>query len=253
MVRYYKIMSEVENFPNSACKLDTSVEILKDNSANARLPQTIIEFFKSACEKHPKKPALNYEDPVDNKNRVIINYDEYQRTSRHIARSFIKLGLQPKKSVAVLAFNCPEWFYSEMGCISAGGIITGIYTTNSAEACHHILFESEANICVVDNTVQLKKVHSIKDRLPNLKAIIQINAPFDDLLDKNASYYKWDDIMSIENSELEEELTERENQLKPNECCMLVFTVSNKCFFLCSNIKKTILPSRELRGNQRVL
>lgn len=229
-------MCEDEDYPFSSCKLDGSVEILKDNSANTRAPQTIVEFFKDVCEKHPKNPALNYEDPINNKNRIIITYDEYLKKSRNVARTFIKLGLQPKKSIAVLAFNCPEWFYSEIGCISAGGILTGIYTTNSAEACHHILFESEANICVVDNTAQLMKVHSIKDRLPDLKAIIQINGPFDDLIDNNANYYKWDDIMTVENSELEEELTERENKLKPNECCMLVFTVSKKCFFLCLSI-----------------
>lgn len=219
-------MTDVEEFTNISCRLAKGVEIWKNNSENAHPQQTIIEFFKNVCEKDPNKPALNYEDPDDNKNRIVINYKDYQKISRHVARSFIKLGLEAKKSIAVLAFNCPEWFYSELGCISAGGILTGIYTTNSAEACYHVLFESETNICVVDNTAQLMKVHSVKDRLPNLKAIIQIHGPFGDLIENNSDYYTWDDIMAMENSHLEQELISRENQLKPNECCMLIFTVS---------------------------
>lgn len=221
------MMSEVEEYPNISCSLEKGVEILKDNSANPRPPQTIINLFKNICEKYPNKPALNYEDPSNKNNRIVVNYSDYQKYSRQVGRAFLKLGLETKKSVAVLAFNCPEWFYSEIGCVSAGGIITGIYTTNSAEACHHILLESESNICVVDNTAQFMKVHSVKDRLPQLKAIIQIHGPFDDLIENNANYYKWDEIMSMETSDWENQLVERENQQKPNECCMLIFTVSS--------------------------
>ncbi|KAL5281716.1 ACSBG1 family protein [Megaselia abdita] len=216
-------MSQVDEFTNISCALEKGVEILKDNSANIRPPRTIIELFNETCEKHPNKPALNYEDP-NSKTRVIVDYENYQKKSRHVARSFLKLGLEQKKSVAVLAFNCPEWFFSEIGCISAGGILTGIYTTNSAQACHHILLESNTNICVVDNHAQFMKVYSVKDRLPNLKAIIQLHGPFDALIESNENFYKWDDIMEMENAVFEDQLIEREKQLKPNECCMLIFT-----------------------------
>lgn len=229
------MMSELEERPNISCNLNKSVEILKDNCANPHPQKTITQLFKETCDNHQSKPALNFEDPLNKKNRVIVTYDEYRRKSRHVARSFLKLGLEPNKSVAVLAFNCPEWFYSEIGCISAGGIITGIYTTNSSEACHHILLESETNICVVDNTAQFMKIHNIKDRLPHLKAVVQIHGPFDDLIENTANYYKWDDIMAMENADEEDQLTEKESQLKPNQCCMLIFTVGvfrSVCFFM---------------------
>lgn len=220
------MMEELEELSNISCNLHKGVEILKDNSPNSRPPQTIPDLFNSVCEKYQTKPALNYEDPENNKKRIAVTYEEYQKNCRQVARAFIKLGLEPKKTVAILAFNCPEWFYSELGCISAGGIMTGIYTTNSPEACHHILFESETNICVVDNTAQFLKVHSVIDRLPNLKTIIQIHGPFDDLIDSNPDYYKWDDIMAMDTSFCEDLLVEREKELKANECCMLIFTVS---------------------------
>jgi long-chain-fatty-acid--CoA ligase ACSBG len=53
------------------------------------------------------------------------------------------------------------------------GIATGIYTTNSPEACHYCAVKSRANIIVVEDKKQLDKILSIKDRLPELKAIVQ--------------------------------------------------------------------------------
>ena len=38
------------------------------------------------------------------------------------------------------------------------GLSTGIYTTNSPEACYYILDDSKANIAVVENQKQLDKI-----------------------------------------------------------------------------------------------
>jgi len=38
------------------------------------------------------------------------------------------------------------------------GLSTGIYTTNSPEACHYILEDCKANIVVVENQKQLDKI-----------------------------------------------------------------------------------------------
>uniref|UniRef100_A0A1A9UWL2 AMP-dependent synthetase/ligase domain-containing protein n=1 Tax=Glossina austeni TaxID=7395 RepID=A0A1A9UWL2_GLOAU len=48
---------------------------------------------------------------------------QYEQNVCQIAKAFIKLGLEAHHAVGVLAFNCPEWFYSAMSVIHAGGII----------------------------------------------------------------------------------------------------------------------------------
>jgi long-subunit acyl-CoA synthetase (AMP-forming) len=53
------------------------------------------------------------------------------------------------------------------------GLAAGIYTTNSPEACHYCAARSHANIIVVEDRKQLDKVLEIKNRLPELKAIVQ--------------------------------------------------------------------------------
>lgn len=65
--------------------------------------------------------------------------------------------------------------YRDLNIIfSFSGIATGIYATNSPEACEHVLVNSRANIVVVEDDVQLQKILKIKDRVPDLKAIIQM-------------------------------------------------------------------------------
>lgn len=53
------------------------------------------------------------------------------------------------------------------------GFAAGIYSTNSAEACHYCAVKSRANIIVVEDRKQLDKIMAIKDRLPELKAVVQ--------------------------------------------------------------------------------
>lgn len=106
----------------------------------------------------------------------------------------MKLGLEAHCSVGVLAFNCAEWIYSAMGAIHAGGVIAGIYTTNSADAVMHVLKDSHAQIVVVDDAKQMEKIHSIKDQLPNLKAAIQIQEPYAPFMKKEDGYYRVGDF-----------------------------------------------------------
>lgn len=59
------------------------------------------------------------------------------------------------------------------------GIAAGVYTTNSADACLHVLNNSKANIVVVQDSKQMDKVLSIWDKLPLLKAVIQWEGDID--------------------------------------------------------------------------
>lgn len=110
-----------------------------------------------------------------------------------MAKAFIKLGLEPHNAVGVLAFNCPEWFLSQLGAVHAGGVIAGIYTTNGPDAVLHVLESSHANIIVVDDAKQMEKIRQIRHKLPNLKAAIQIQEPYEPYVQKSDGYYRVSD------------------------------------------------------------
>ena len=74
----------------------------------------------------------------------------------------IELGLDQNRTVAILGNNSPEWFSANVGAVFAGGIGTGVYTTNTPEAVCYQLKHSRANIAVVDSEIQLQKLLSGK-------------------------------------------------------------------------------------------
>lgn len=57
----------------------------------------------------------------------------------------------------------------------SSGFAAGIYSTNSAEACLHCALNGQCDIFVVEDRKQLEKVLEIKDKIPTLKAIVQVS------------------------------------------------------------------------------
>jgi len=59
----------------------------------------------------------------------------------------------------------------------SSGLATGIYTTNSPDACWYVANSAECNVIVVDSDKQLQKILKVRARLPHLRAVVQYNEP----------------------------------------------------------------------------
>lgn len=186
-------------------------------------PITIPALMNRTVENYGNHTALMHKDPVTNTWKG-ITYREYKDRVEKMAKVFIKLGLEQHGSVAVLAFNSVEWFVSELAAIHAGGIIVGVYTTNSVEACQYVLEKCKANIVIVDDAKQMEKIHAIKDKLPHLKAVIQTIAPYAPYVKRDDGYYRWSELEAMKTDDVEEEYQRRAKSIVANECCCQVFT-----------------------------
>uniref|UniRef100_A0A4W6DDP8 Long-chain-fatty-acid--CoA ligase ACSBG1 n=1 Tax=Lates calcarifer TaxID=8187 RepID=A0A4W6DDP8_LATCA len=181
-------------------------------------PITVHQMFNASVEKYGNMHAL-----ASKKNNTWekITFSEYYQFCRRAAKSFIKLGLERFHGVAILGFNSAEWFFSAVGTIMAGGIMTGIYATNSPEACHYVASDSKANIIVVENQKQLDKILQIRDRLPHLKAIVQYSGQ---LQEKLSNLYSWEEFMELGLDVSEKQLDDMISSQKANQCCVLIYT-----------------------------
>lgn len=81
-------------------------------------PITVPQLMQRTAQNYPDVSALMHKD-ADNVWQS-VTYSQYREKVLHTAKAFIKLGLEPYNSVAILAFNSPEWFYSELAAIHAG-------------------------------------------------------------------------------------------------------------------------------------
>ncbi|KAH8287804.1 hypothetical protein KR018_000344 [Drosophila ironensis] len=185
-------------------------------------PLSVPGLLKRTVNNYGDYPALRTKNGKNGYHTV--TYKQYEQKVHQVAKAFIKLGLEEHHSVGVLAFNSAEWFYSALGAIHARGIIAGIYTTNSADAVLHVLESSHAQIVVVDDAKQMDKIHSIRDKLPKLKAAIQIQEPYAPYLKKEDGYYRWSEIESMNVEDVESQFKTRLENIAINECCCLVYT-----------------------------
>ncbi|XP_040979851.1 long-chain-fatty-acid--CoA ligase ACSBG1 isoform X2 [Aquila chrysaetos chrysaetos] len=196
---------------------DGRVRLRIDNSC-PQTPITVHQMFKESLEKYG---SLNALASKKNGKWEKITFSEYYCLSRKAAKSFLKLGLERFHSVAILGFNSPEWFISAVGAVFAGGIVTGIYTTNSPEACHYIAHDSKTNIMVVENRKQLDKIMQIWNRLPCLKAVVLYK---DSIPERHPNLYTMEEFLELGHDIPDTTLDGIINSQKPNQCCVLIYT-----------------------------
>ncbi|XP_012733922.2 long-chain-fatty-acid--CoA ligase ACSBG2 isoform X2 [Fundulus heteroclitus] len=198
---------------------DRAVRLRMEGSGpGSETPATVHQMFLETVERFGDHPAL-----VSKKDgqTVTLTWRQYYEQCCAAAKSFLKLGLERFHGVGILGFNSAEWFISDIGCILAGGLAAGIYTTNSPEACHYVAANCEANVLVVEDQKQLGKILKVKDQLPHLKAIVQYKG---ELQQKAPFLYTWDEFMKAGEDVPNEQLQTVIGSLRANECCTLIYT-----------------------------
>jgi long-chain acyl-CoA synthetase len=101
-----------------------------------------------------------------------ISWRKYGEKSRHTGLGLVALGLRPRDVVSVIADNCPEWLYADLGTLSVGGVTNGIYTTDAPAQVEYIVNDSGTRFFFAENEEQLDKILAVRARCPGLVKII---------------------------------------------------------------------------------
>lgn len=181
-------------------------------------PVTIPTMFERTVQKMPSHTALGVKR---GEGWITWTYQQFYQDVRRAAKAFIKLGLEPFHGVGILGFNAPEWHITYMGAVYAGGLGTGIYATNTPEACQYVLEDSASNVVVVENNAQLQKIVAVWDNLPHLKAVVQYTG---DVAIRRDNIYSWEEMLKLGNDVPDSALDERLSNIAPNHACTLVYT-----------------------------
>ncbi len=120
-----------------------------------------------------------------------ITWREYGDGVRRVALGLVALGLRPGDVVSIVADNRPEWLYTDLGTISAGGVTNGIYTTDSPRQVEYIVNDSGTRFFFAENEEQLDKILEARARCPQLVKIFVFD--MDGLHD-----FRDDQVMSFE-------------------------------------------------------
>jgi long-chain-fatty-acid--CoA ligase ACSBG len=230
-VRYKMDTSEEQKLPGEGTLWVTDVhevrpiqlppqEEREEGNPAHMTPITLMDAFDNVCEKLGDSPYLHSKEDGEWK---AWTFNEYRGYIKQAARAMIKLGVEEYTGVAIMGFNCKQWFVADIASLYVGAIACGVYTTNLKDACKYICEDAKAQIVFAENKAQLAKfsVHELE----SIKAYVCWEHGFESDVEKKL--YSWDDFMALgdeSNEALVEELDRRGKEIKPERCCTLIYT-----------------------------
>jgi len=150
--------------------------------------QTLPELF-SAVFTHYQGQESKF--PIARKMNGVyepISYDTFKEDVNHFSAFLKENGVTPKDRVAILSENRPGWYLADMAILNLGAIDVPLYPSLPPNQIEYILNNCSAKAIVVSNMLQLGKVISIWQNLPELCLVIVMNhleESVEDVLDLN--------------------------------------------------------------------
>lgn len=111
-------------------------------------PVTVPQLFERNVKSEPKRSALQVERGG---KWVKWTWQEYYEDVKNFGKALLAVDASERSSVNIIGFNSPEWLIAFMGAIFANNIPSGVYTTNSPEACLYVAKHSDAEVIVAEN------------------------------------------------------------------------------------------------------
>eukprot|EP00002_Diphylleia_rotans_P040189 TRINITY_DN947_c0_g1_i23.p1 TRINITY_DN947_c0_g1~~TRINITY_DN947_c0_g1_i23.p1 ORF type:complete len:556 (+),score=105.11 TRINITY_DN947_c0_g1_i23:902-2569(+) len=207
----------VISFRQTHSRLTMPITRPSRNAAVDTDAMTINELFNKAVEKFPSKDALCVKRDGKWKKWT---YTTYHDEVFQAGKALIACGLEQGKGISIISFNSPEWYFAALGAIHVGGILSGIYTTNSPDQCQYIVSHSDSQVVFVEDLKQLAKFRLVRKDLPNVKEIVLM----DDSKDPENWAISWSHFLKRGESVSESAFTERRDKIKKDDVCSLIYT-----------------------------
>ncbi|MEO3972995.1 AMP-dependent synthetase/ligase [Streptomyces sp. CAU 1734] len=107
---------------------------------------------------------------------VDVTATEFLAEVRAAAKGLIAAGVEPGDRVALMSRTRYEWALLDFAIWTAGAVTVPVYETSSAEQISWILADSGAVGAIVESDAHVAAVASVRDRLPGLREVWQIEA-----------------------------------------------------------------------------
>ncbi|KUL27643.1 AMP-dependent synthetase/ligase [Chlorobium limicola] len=142
---------------------------------------SVFSHYRGKKEKFPIARKINgiYEP---------IPYDSLEQDVHYFGAFLRENGISPKDRVAILSENRPGWYLADMAILNIGAIDVPLYPSLPPNQIEYILRNCSAKGIVVSNMLQLGKILSIWQNLPDLNLVIVMNRleePIEDVIDLN--------------------------------------------------------------------
>jgi long-chain acyl-CoA synthetase len=132
-------------------------------------PRSVPALFLERVQESPGEEAYLF---PEHEGWSGVTWSEARVVVRAVALGLAALGLRPEERCAILASTRVEWVLADLGILCAGGATTTIYPSSTPEECAHILADSGARVCFVEDDAQAAKLAACRAALPALAHVV---------------------------------------------------------------------------------
>ena len=155
-----------------------------------------------------------------------ISWGTYGEKAKYAGLGLFRLGLEKGDRVAIISENNPEWLFSDMGILAAGGVTVGIYPTDSPEQVEYVVGHSGSRFYIAEDEEQLDKILQVRENISHLEKIIVMD--MEGLRHfKDPMVMSFDELLALgkEEDQQEPELFERLIRgPRPGDLAILIYT-----------------------------
>jgi long-chain acyl-CoA synthetase len=184
---------------------------------------TLVRLFSARCAELKQRTAHR-----EKEYGIWLSYSwaDFYTHAERIALALIALGLKRGDTVSILSEDRKEWLYFDLAVQCAGGISTGIYTTDSASQLSYIVNDSQSRFLIVENDEQLDKFLSVREQMPDLlKVIVLEDEGLKEFTDPQVMFL--DELYHLGQAEQKRDPARFEAEIaqsRPDDVAILVYT-----------------------------
>ena len=105
-----------------------------------------------------------------------VSWEEARERVDALAHGLLAHDVRHGDAVAVIARTRLEWVLLDWAIMMVGGVVVGIYPTNTATECAYILAHSESVIAFAEDDAQREKLASVHGETPGLRELLRFDA-----------------------------------------------------------------------------
>lgn len=149
-----------------------------DKTNERSLPQTLPKMLKETAREYPEI-AAQFSRTADGSFKS-KTYRELYELSLDFGSALLSIGVKRGDNIGLISDDREEWQQADMGIQAIGAVDVPRGCDATLNDLEIILSVTECALCIAENWTQVKKIISIKDKLPALKKIITFNTLTDE-------------------------------------------------------------------------
>jgi long-chain acyl-CoA synthetase len=136
---------------------------------------TIPQLFEASATRHADREAQWYKGGVSERSLAdgvvpaappgqyaAVTYGEMYNIVQRLAAGLRDIGLETGDRVGLFGGTRMEWAQSDLAVLSAGGVVTTVYTESSPRQVRYLLDDSDADGVIVENGKLLDRVAEVE-------------------------------------------------------------------------------------------